>query len=106
MKQTIILIFTTFFISCTENQRAKNFGGSAKIELEPNQKLVTATWKDDDFWYLTRPMKESDSPEVYVFKEQSSFGIMSGEYSIFETKTNYPAKVDTIKTPVKIILPQ
>lgn len=71
---------------CNQNQRAKNFGGTAKIELQKNQKLVTATWKDNNLWILTRPMRESETPENYTFKEESSFGVLQGTVFISEKK--------------------
>ncbi len=61
-------------IGCTENSRAKSFGGTATLNLPPNQKLVVVTWKDDDLWYLTRPMKDNETPETYAFQEKSSWG--------------------------------
>ena len=75
-----------FFNSCTQNQRAKSFGGKAEIALPANQKLINATWKDDNLWYLTRPMTEVDSAVTYTFQEESSFGIMEGTYIIRERK--------------------
>lgn len=71
MKQLLILIaiFSTgYFAGCTENQKAKSFGGNAEIELPAGEKLVNATWKDDDLWYLTRPMIATDSAVTYTFK--------------------------------------
>lgn len=75
-----------FFNSCTQNQRAKNFGGKAEINLPENQKLINATWKDDNLWYLTQSMSEADSAETYTFQEASSFGILEGTYIIRERK--------------------
>jgi len=75
-----------FFNSCTQNQRAKKFGGKAEITLPANQKLINATWKDDNLWYLTRPMSEADSAETYTFQEASSFGILEGTYITRERK--------------------
>ncbi len=75
-----------FFNSCTQNQRAKSFGGKAEITLPANQKLINATWKDDNLWYLTRPMTEVDSAVTYTFQSESSFGIMEGTYIIRERK--------------------
>jgi hypothetical protein len=73
-------------VSCTQNQRAKTFGGNAKIELPAGQKLINATWKDDNLWYLTRPMKSDEQPETYKFQEASSFGILEGTYTITERR--------------------
>ncbi len=72
--------------SCTQNQRAKKFGGNAELTLPKGQKLMTVTWKDANLWYLTRPMNEGDSAEVYTFHEESSYGVLEGTYTIREVK--------------------
>jgi len=64
---------------CTEQQRAKSWGGTATIDLPPGQKLVTVTWKGDEIWFLTRDMYEGERPEAYDFEESSSFGILEGK---------------------------
>lgn len=78
------LIFT--LLSCTENSRVRNWGGTGTLVLPTGQKLVNLTWKGDQLWYLTRPMIESDSVETYEFREESSFGIIEGTYKIIESK--------------------
>jgi hypothetical protein len=84
---TIYLIVALISLSsCTENSRAKNFGGTAKITLPKGEKLVTATWKESSLWYLTRPMHDDEVAEEYYFKEESSFGVWEGTYVIVETK--------------------
>jgi hypothetical protein len=84
MKKLLPLLL--LFSACTKNEKAKNYGGTAEIDLPNGQKLVTATWKDDDLWYLTRPMLPCDSAVTYTFKEKSSFGYMEGTYIIHEVK--------------------
>lgn len=89
MKNLVILfslIIALTFSACTENQRAKSFGGKAVIELPKGKKLINATWKDDNLWYLTRNMNKNDIPEEYIFSEKSSFGMMEGVYVIKEIK--------------------
>jgi len=87
MKKLLILAITAIaFTSCTENQRAKTFGGTANVNLEPNRKLVTVTWKDDQIWYLTRPMDSSEKAETYNFQEESSWGVIEGTVVIIESK--------------------
>jgi len=66
----IILIIIFGAASCTDNQRAKSFGGTSTINLPAGEKLVTVTWKGEaDIWYLTRPMKSTDSVETYYFHQ-------------------------------------
>lgn len=81
-----VLIFVSTVTSCTKNQRVKQFGGKATIELPVGQKLVHCTWKDANLWYLTRPMKEGETAETYTFQEKSNFGMVEGTYLIKERK--------------------
>jgi hypothetical protein len=65
--------------SCTENIRARSWGGTTEVNLPPGQKLVDVTWKGNDLWYMYRPAVEGERIETYVFREDSSFGIMEGK---------------------------
>lgn len=83
----LLMIFSAVVLAgCTENQRARNFGGKASVDVQKGQKVLTVTWKDDDLWILTRPMREDEKPEVLTFKQDSSFGTLSGEVTIVEQK--------------------
>ena len=89
MKQTILILAAALTLSltgCTQNQRAKTFGGTADLHLPPNAKLVCVTWEQDHLWYLTRPMRANETAETYEMKEQSSWGVWQGTYNIYETK--------------------
>jgi hypothetical protein len=74
------------FSSCTENNRAKNYGGTMTINLPVGQKLETITFKESNVWYLTRPMLPTDSAVTHTFKEESNYGVMSGTILIKETR--------------------
>lgn len=79
MKKVILIIaMTTALVSCTENQRARNFGGTEKVNLPKGERLINATWRQDNLWYLTGTMPEGYVPQTYSFKEKSSFGAMEG----------------------------
>lgn len=82
----LLLIVVVGLSSCTEQTMAKSYGGDYTLELPAGQKLVTATWKDVEFWYLTRPMRDGEEAETYYFKEDSNFGIMEGTVTIVERK--------------------
>jgi|WetSurSiteA1Bulk_404760.scaffolds.fasta_scaffold04624_3 hypothetical protein len=84
----LALMFAATFtiLSCTDQQRAKKFGGTAKIEMEPGKKLVIATWKDANLWLLTRPAQPGEPVETYEFVESSSFGLLEGKILIIERK--------------------
>ena len=88
MKKTILSIITVGFlmVSCTQNERVKSWGGEGTINLPKGRKLITATWKGDHIWYLTRQMKSDDVAETYQFQEESSWGVVEGTFNIIEEK--------------------
>lgn len=81
-----ILLLLVLLTSCTDNEKARNFGGTEKIQLPKGQRLVTATWKKDDLWYLTEPMPENYLPQTREFIEKSSFGVWEGKVIFLESK--------------------
>jgi hypothetical protein len=86
----IIVIIIMGATSCTDNQRAKSFGGTTTIKLPAGEKLVTVTWKGEaDIWYLTRPMGTNDSAQTYIF-HQDKGGMLNltgnGEVILVESK--------------------
>ena len=83
----VLVLSLTVLTSCTDNQRAKQFGGESTETLSENVKLVEVTWKEDNMWVLTRPMRQGESAETFTFKEISSFGIMEGTVIIKESKS-------------------
>lgn len=88
-KIAVALIGVTMLLSlvgCTAQERAKNFGGSYTIELPVNEKLSMITWKDDDLWYVTKPMTDTDVAETYKFQEDSTWGVLEGTVTIVESK--------------------
>lgn len=86
--KTLLIIAATALLalpSCTENQRAKTFGGNADVELPAGTKLVDMTWKNENLWYATRPMREGEFPETTTMQEQSSFGMVEGTVTFIES---------------------
>jgi hypothetical protein len=71
---------------CTEQQRAKNLGGSTTVTLPAGKKLVCVTWKEANLWYLTRDMRPDEKAETYEFKESSDYGVLQGAVTIKEQK--------------------
>lgn len=92
--RTIIIILALFLTmgtglglySCTENIRTRAFGGKGTLNLPAGKKLINATWKETDLWFLTRTMTDKDIAETYTFTESSSFGVFEGEITIVEHK--------------------
>ena len=84
----IILILTVIcivFVSCNQ-YNTRNFGGTTIINLEPGEKLIEATWKDNDLWYLVEPMDSDYAPKIKIFKESSTMSIMEGEVTFIESR--------------------
>lgn len=73
-------------MSCTENTRARSFGGEMTVELPKGEKLLSATWKGTDLFYLTEPMSETDVPKVKYFREISDLGILETTVKFVESK--------------------
>lgn len=88
MKKIVFLLISLLFVcaSCTENERARSFGGEQIIKLEKGEKLVEATWKETDLWYLTEPMEQDYVPKTKVFKENSTYGVLNGKVVFVESK--------------------
>ena len=82
----IIIVALFSFSSCTEQMMTREWGGEMTIELPKGQELMMATWKDDDLFYLTRPMSDDYIPVKKTFKESSSFGIMESTVYFIESR--------------------
>lgn len=87
MKTLLILALSSIFLfSCTENERAKNMGGTMKVDVPQGHKFVNATWKDTQLWYVYRPMREGETAEKFSFEEKSNFGLIEGKIIFQESK--------------------
>lgn len=78
MKKYILLaLFGLSFVSCTENIRTRNFGGTQTIEVDG--KVLNVTWKEGgSIWILSRQKKEGEVSETLIFKEKSPHGLLEG----------------------------
>jgi hypothetical protein len=75
MKNLIIVAITLLaMFSCTQNQRAKSFGGTDNVKLKPNEVFINITWKHDSMWITT---KDTITGIIYS-REKSSYGLMEG----------------------------
>ena len=88
MKKLILSIaFISMLASCTDNDRVKNWGGEAKLEISKYQKFVNVTWKDNELWVITKDRTNADTTyNTYRLQEHSSYGFMEGTYIITESK--------------------
>ena len=77
MKKTILcfgvisaIVFGVY--SYAENERAKSYSDIMTIDLPSKSKLITATWKESELWYL------------YQSREDSKFDILPGKVTFNE----------------------
>ena len=77
-KLTMVAITLLALVSCTDNQRARSFGGTETIKIEPQEKFINITWKQDNLWVI---VQDTITGTIYA-KEKSSFGIMQGKVII------------------------
>ena len=97
MKKLLLpLLGLTLLFSCTDNQRARTWGGTENITLKSNQKLVNMSWKQDDLWILTVDADSSFTPKTYTFQEKSSWGAIEGTVIVKETKQYKNEKLEKI----------
>jgi hypothetical protein len=87
MKKLLVLVgLIAILSSCTEQQVKKQYGGTIEIKLPAGEKLMEATWKGEDLFYLTEPMEEGYEPKVKMFREHSSWGVMETNVKFIEVK--------------------
>ena len=82
----IVVCAVIAIVSCTENTRARMYGGTVNVMLPRGQKLLEVTWKESELWYLTEPMDSNYRPKTKVFKEDSRFGVLEGTVNFIERK--------------------
>lgn len=86
MKRIIFsfLVVIALLTSCSEQERARSFGGDLTITLDPGQRLQNVTWKtEESLWILTYE-DPTKPPAKYTYREKSKFGIVEGAVYIVE----------------------
>lgn len=82
----IFIIVAAIFVSCTDHTMSRKFGGKETITLPKGMKLVEATWKESDLWYLLEPMDANYVPKTKIFQEDSRFGVLEGKVTFIESR--------------------
>ena len=77
-KLIMVAITLLALVSCTDNQRARSFGGTETIKIEPQEKFINITWKQDNLWVI---VQDTITGSIYA-REKSSFGVMQGKVII------------------------
>ena len=70
----VILVTMVVMSSCTENSRARSFGGTETLSLKTNEVVLNVTWKENHMWICTQDTTDG----VVYFREKSSWGVMEG----------------------------
>lgn len=85
-----LLTASLTFSNCDANVNqvlSREYGGTITIKLQPGEKLIEATWKDNgNIWYLTEPMDSDYVPKTKTFKESSVFELLEGTVIFIETR--------------------
>jgi hypothetical protein len=75
MKKLILLFgLSLSLLSCTDNSRARNFGGTEIVDLPKNCKFINSTWKEDQLWIV---VQDTITKENFMY-EKSSWGVLEG----------------------------
>ena len=82
MKKIVLFSALVLMLSATScNYFARKMGGTQNIELNPGEKFVNVTFKDNDIWVL---VKDTTKSKTYIFKEYSNLGVLEGQVIITE----------------------
>lgn len=83
----ISLVICIFLMSsCTEQERVRQFGGTATIDVEPGYRVMMATWKGDDLFYMIEEMPEDYVPHNKTLVESSSWGVIESKTVFKESR--------------------
>lgn len=83
-KKLIFVVLTTMLCLSGCQGAVKSYGGEMTLDLPVDTKLELITWKDDELWYLTRPMRDDETAETHTYQESSEWGVFEGTVTIIE----------------------
>jgi hypothetical protein len=76
MKKLLILLgISLVLLSCTDNSRARRWGGTEIIQLPQNCRFVNSTWKENALWVV---VQDTVTKEHFMY-EKSSLGVLEGK---------------------------
>lgn len=81
-----ILLSVGIYAGIDNQAITKTMGGTTTVILEPNRKLVSLSWKDNNLWVLSRNMEPRETPDTYHYDERSRFGVLEGRVIVIESK--------------------
>ena len=88
MKKFISIFVISVLVSLLSGCQmcTRKFGGSSTIELPKGEKLVMATFKESNIWYLTEKMDSDYVPKTRTMYESSLMGMLEGQVTFVESK--------------------
>jgi len=78
MRSLLLLSTLLALSSCTDNEKAKSFGGKMYVDLPAGETLKFATWKEANLWYATEPRPAGVAAKQTTMRENSVYGLMQG----------------------------
>lgn len=82
----IIILYGISLLILPGNKRTRITGGTMEVKIEPGQKVMMATFKGNDLFYMTEPMDSGYVPKVKTLKEKSNYGIIEATVKFIESK--------------------
>jgi hypothetical protein len=82
----VAIAYITFVFIFPENKRTILFGGTMEIKVEPGQKVMIATFKGNNLFYMTEPMDSGYIPKTKILHEKSGRGIIESKVKFVERR--------------------
>lgn len=82
----LVIAVSLFWILLPENTVVRKLGGTLEIEIEPGQKVMMATFKESDLFYMTEPMDSGYIPKVKTLHEKSKYGLIESKVKFIESR--------------------
>lgn len=86
IKFLLIAIAVVSFTGCTEQIKARCFGGEVEIDVPAGYKVTSATWKEYDLFYFIEPMEEGYEPKEKMFIESAAYGVLESQITFKEKR--------------------
>lgn len=89
MKKFLFFLFSSIMMLSTtscEQQIARRVGGTVNITVPKGQKVMMATWKGDDLFYMTEPMEDGYVPTTKTLHESSVVGVLESTVNFNESR--------------------
>jgi len=87
VKKLYTFLIALISISCTQNERVKDYGGLDRLGISSDEFFVDATFNQTDLWVTTRKRGKTDTLyQTYYLGGKLPYGVLEGTYEIIEKK--------------------